>query len=64
MYSNPNCYLNHPLVKEYAMEDLSIPATLDEAIFSEPLWLQAWVMLLVIANIAAIPFALTEEKGA
>jgi len=46
------------------MEDLSIPATLNEAIFSEPLWLQAWVMLLVIANLAAIPFALTKEKGA
>ena len=45
------------------MEDLSIPATLNEAIFSEPLWLQAWVMLLVIAHVAAIPFALTKEKG-
>ena len=46
------------------MEDLRIPATLNEAIFSEPLWLQAWVMLLVIAHLAAIPFALTKEKGA
>jgi len=38
---------------KYTMEDLSIPATLNETVFSEPLWLQAWVMLLVIANIAA-----------
>jgi|TARA_B110000305_G_scaffold71185_1_gene79892 hypothetical protein len=49
---------------KYTMEDLSIPATLNEAVFSEPLWLQAWVMLLVIANIAAVPFALSKEKGA
>jgi hypothetical protein len=46
------------------MEELSIPATLNEAIFSEPLWLQVWVMLLVIANIAAIPFVLTKVEGA
>jgi hypothetical protein len=46
------------------MENIGIPATLNEAIFSEPLWLQAWVMLLVIANIAAIPFALTKVEGA
>tara|TARA_B110000858_G_scaffold194218_1_gene248160 strand:- start:1266 stop:1706 length:441 start_codon:yes stop_codon:yes gene_type:complete len=46
------------------MENLSIPATLNEAISSEPLWLQVWVMLLVIANLAAIPFALTKVEGA
>jgi len=46
------------------MEELAIPATLNEAIFSEPLWLQAWVMLLVIANIGAIPFAPTKENNA
>tara|TARA_B110000444_G_scaffold252260_1_gene281291 strand:+ start:1162 stop:1563 length:402 start_codon:yes stop_codon:yes gene_type:complete len=31
---------------------------------SEPLWLQAWIMLLVIANLAAIPFVLTKVEGA
>ena len=64
MYSDPNSYSNQLLTKEYAMEDLSIPARLNEAIFSEPLRLQVWVMLLVIANIAAIPFVLAKEKGA
>lgn len=46
------------------MEELSIPATLNEAIFSEPMWLQAWVMLLVIANLGAIPFAFSKVEGA
>lgn len=40
------------------------PATLSEAISSEPLWLQTWVMLLVVANLAAVPFALTKQEGA
>lgn len=46
------------------MENLTIPATLNEAIASEPLWLQAWVMLLVIANLGAIPFVLNKVEGA
>ena len=29
------------------MEDLSIPATLNEAISTEPLWILAWVMLVI-----------------
>lgn len=38
------------------MENTSIPATLAEAILTEPLWLQLWLMLLVMANLAAIAF--------
>ena len=29
------------------MKDLSIPVTQDEAISSEPMWLLAWVMLVI-----------------
>jgi len=46
------------------MEESSIPATLNEAILSEPLWLQVWVLVLVIANLAAIPFVRTRVDGA
>jgi len=33
-----------------------LPATLNEAIATEPMWLQAWVLLLVVANLAALLF--------
>lgn len=46
------------------MNEATIPATLDEAILTEPLWLLAWVALLLIANMGAIPFAITKQGGA
>lgn len=40
-------------------ELLPPPASLTEAIFTEPLWLQIWVMLLVIANMGAVAFVVS-----
>lgn len=42
----------------------AIPATLTEAIASEPTWLRAWVMLLVVTHtVAAIAFIVGKESG-
>lgn len=40
-----------------------LPASLNEAIFSEPMWLQAWVLLLVVTNLGALLFAVKRGEG-
>ena len=40
-----------------------MPATLNDAILTEPIWLQGWVGVLVIANLLAIAFVATKESG-
>lgn len=37
---------------------LQMPANLNEAIATEPIWLQAWVMVLVVVNLAALLFVI------
>ena len=41
----------------------AVPNNLNEAIATEPIWLQAWVMLLVVTNLAALLFAVGREAG-
>ncbi len=41
----------------------SIPATLNDAIATEPLWLQAWVAVLVVTHLAALLFAVGRRDG-
>lgn len=38
------------------MNETAMPATLDQAMATEPAWLQAWVLALVVAHLAAILF--------
>lgn len=38
------------------MGETNIPATLGEAIATEPSWLQLWVLVLVVTNLAAVFF--------
>ncbi|MBL4819729.1 MAG: hypothetical protein JKY98_01890 [Gammaproteobacteria bacterium] len=45
------------------MDNLEIPATLGEAIATEPMWLQAWVMVLVIAQLGAVLFIVGRDNG-
>jgi len=40
-----------------------MPPTLNEAIATEPLWLQAWVFLLVVVNVTALLFVVGREDG-
>jgi hypothetical protein len=40
-----------------------LPATLNDAIATEPLWLQAWVMVLVAVNLAALLFVVGRRDG-
>lgn len=40
-----------------------MPETLNAAIATEPMWLQVWVLLLVIANLGAIGFIATKQTG-
>lgn len=40
-----------------------LPATLNDAIATEPLWLQAWVLVLVVANLAALLFVIGRRQG-
>ncbi len=40
-----------------------MPATLNDAIMTEPTWLQAWVGMLVVANLLAVAFVMTKESG-
>lgn len=40
------------------MGESNLPATLGEAIATEPAWLQIWVLLLVVTNLAALFFVL------
>ncbi len=45
------------------MMESGIPATLNEAIATEPLWLQAWVTILVLTHLIAVAFVVTREQG-
>lgn len=45
------------------MNASDLPATLNDAIATEPLWLQAWVMGLVVANLAALLFVVGRREG-
>jgi hypothetical protein len=40
-----------------------MPTSLDEAIATEPLWLQTWVLVLVVVNLAAVLFVVGREDG-
>jgi len=44
------------------MNSSNLPATLAEAILTEPIWLQAWVLLLV-AQLDALVFVIGRDKG-
>ena len=46
------------------MSNQEIPASLNEAILSEPTWLIAWVGLLVLANAGAVLFVVARENQA
>lgn len=41
----------------------AMPATLDAAMATEPAWLRAWIMLLVVTHLAAVPFVVKREGG-
>ncbi|MDZ7781391.1 MAG: hypothetical protein U5K56_00060 [Halioglobus sp.] len=41
----------------------TMPASLVEAMMAEPLWLQTWVMLLVVVHLAALPFTITRDDS-
>jgi len=43
--------------------DPRMPATLNDAIATEPLWLQAWVMVLVVTNLVALLFVVGRRQG-
>jgi hypothetical protein len=45
------------------MGESSIPATLGEAIATEPSWLQLWVLVLVVTNLAGILFVFGKDAG-
>jgi len=45
------------------MNESNYPPSLGEAIFTQPLWLQGWVMLLMAANLAAILFIVGRDNG-
>lgn len=40
-----------------------IPESLGDAIATEPVWLQAWVLTLVLTHLIAIVFVVTREHG-
>jgi len=41
---------------------VSMPPTLNDAMATEPLWLQAWIMVLVVANLAAVLFVVRRRE--
>ena len=41
----------------------TVPADLNAAIAGQPMWLQAWVLVLVITNLAAVFFIVTKQQG-
>ena len=43
--------------------DPALPATLSEAMATEPGWLRAWVMVLVVTNLAAVAFVVKRTDG-
>ena len=40
-----------------------IPASLNDAIATEPLWLQAWILVLVVVHLAALLFVVGRRQG-
>ncbi len=44
------------------MNEAQLPATLGGAIGTEPMWLQAWVMVMVLVHLAAIFFLVGREQ--
>jgi hypothetical protein len=40
-----------------------MPPTLGDAMASEPLWLQAWLAVLVVTNLLAVLFVVTRRSG-
>jgi len=40
-----------------------MPATLNDAIATEPLWLQAWLLVLGVANLGALLFVIGRKEG-
>jgi len=40
-----------------------IPKSLAEAMATEPLWLRAWIQLLIVANLGAVLFVVGREEG-
>jgi hypothetical protein len=45
------------------MGEMDIPATLGEAIATEPSWLQLWVLVLVVTNLAGILFVIGKDEN-
>jgi hypothetical protein len=45
------------------MDNTQLPATLNEAILTEPVWLQAWVLILVVSQLGALAFVLGRSAG-
>ncbi len=43
--------------------DPAMPATLGDAIGTEPAWLQAWVLILGVVHIAAVAFVVGRDRG-
>lgn len=41
----------------------TMPADLGAAIATEPMWLQVWVLMLGVANLAAMFFVITRQSG-
>jgi len=45
------------------MDVVPMPADLNAAIATEPVWLQAWLGVLVVANLAALLFVVGRQQG-
>ena len=43
--------------------ETELPKSLAEAMASEPLWLRAWIQLLIVANLGAVAFVVGREAG-
>ncbi len=43
--------------------DTELPKTLADAMATEPLWLRAWIQLLIVANLGAVFFVVGREEG-
>lgn len=41
----------------------TMPANLEAAIATEPMWLQVWIIILVVTNLAAVLFIVTKKSG-
>ena len=45
------------------MNTENIPATLNEAMATEPMWLQLWIVALLVANLGAVFFVVGKSDG-